>query len=203
MEEPFPGCYRWKIPSRERASPCSTIISIPHREDSDDPNFDWAAVIGLDQIPRRCPVCLSDSISGHGLRDKQAHDESHDWIIIRRGFCNICEITFTFLPALSLPYTHYSQRTRGQAVRRSVLEDYPLENAVPPLKDPNRFPDPSTVRRWSHDLDSSRPAFSFLRPTLRAINDWLAQKKQLRCGPWVLSWPNLYPFLRFFWPLRL
>jgi hypothetical protein len=36
-------------------------------------------------ILRQCPVCLCDSIIGHGRRRKQVHDEDHDWIPIRRG----------------------------------------------------------------------------------------------------------------------
>ena len=39
---------------------------------------------------RRCPVCERDSIVGHGRRRKQAHDELHDWISIRRGRCTGC-----------------------------------------------------------------------------------------------------------------
>jgi hypothetical protein len=37
-----------------------------------------------------------------GHRRKQAHDEHHDWIGIRRGRCVDCGKTFTFLPLLSL-----------------------------------------------------------------------------------------------------
>jgi hypothetical protein len=48
---------------------------------------------------------LCDSIIGHGRRCKQAHDESHDCIKYRRGLCKLCKLTFTFLPAFSLPYT--------------------------------------------------------------------------------------------------
>ncbi len=46
---------------------------------------------------RRCPICERDSIIGHGRRRKQAHDEHHDWIGIRRGRCPDCGKTFTFL----------------------------------------------------------------------------------------------------------
>ncbi len=46
---------------------------------------------------------------GHGHRRKHAHDEGQDWIHIRRGLCNRCGKTFTFLPPFSLPYCHYSQ----------------------------------------------------------------------------------------------
>ena len=75
---------------------------------------------------------------------------------------------FSFLPAFSLPYTHYSLVTRSEALRRRFVEQRSWEDAVPPLQDSNRVPDPSTLRRWCHDLDSSRPAFSFLRPMLQS-----------------------------------
>ena len=51
---------------------------------------------------RRCPVCERDSIIGHGRRRKQAHDEHHDWIGIRRGLCPGCGKTFTLLPVVFL-----------------------------------------------------------------------------------------------------
>jgi hypothetical protein len=78
---------------------------------------------------------LCDSIIGHGRRRKQAHDDSHDWIKIRRGICAPCHLTFTFLPVFSPPYTHYSLVARSQALRRYFLENRSLENAAPPLKD--------------------------------------------------------------------
>jgi len=145
---------------------------------------------------------LCDSITGHGWRRKQAHDETHDWIEVRRGICRSCRLTFTFLPVFSLPYTLYSLVARSQALRRYFLEHESLESAAPPLKDPNRVPDPSTLRRWFHSLDSS-PAFSFLRPALRTIADWLTGGKQFHGAPLRLSWPTLFPFLRLLWPLRL
>jgi hypothetical protein len=73
----------------------------PHKLETD-----WAASCA-EVIRRRCPACERDSIIGHGRRRKQAH-EPHDWIRIRRGRCPGCGKTFTFLPLLSLPYTHYS-----------------------------------------------------------------------------------------------
>jgi hypothetical protein len=145
---------------------------------------------------------LCDSIIGHGRRRKQAHDDSHDWIKIRRGICAPCHLTFTFLPVFSPPYTHYSLVARSQALRRYFLENRSLENAAPPLKDPDRVPDSSTLCRWFRILDSS-PAFSFLRPALRTIADWLARGEQLQCGPLHLSWPTLFLFLQLLWPLRL
>jgi hypothetical protein len=125
------------------------------------PGFDWACGAGV--ILRWCPFCLCDSIISHGWRRKQAHDESHDWIRYRRGLCLLCGVTFSFLPAFSLPYTHYSLVARSQALRRRFVEHRSWESAAPALKDPTRIPDPCTLRRWFHNLDSSRPAFSFLR----------------------------------------
>jgi len=145
---------------------------------------------------------LSDSIIGHGSRHKQAHDDSHDWIKYRRGFCKVGQHTVSFLPAFSLPYTHYSLVARGQALRRRFVEHCSWESSAPTLKDPNRVPDPSTLRRWCRSLDSS-PAFSFLRRTVEAIEQWLAGGEQLFHGSLRLSWPNVFCFLGVFWPWPL
>jgi len=161
---------------------------------------DWAANCA-DAILRRCPTCERDSIIGHGRRCKQAHDEHHDWIGIRRGRCTGCGKTFTFLPLLSLPYTHYSLLTRCQALRRRFVEHCPWEQATPTLKDPNRVPDSSTLRRWSQGLDCSQPAVSFFRQTLIRVTHWLTPGAPAdpQAGP--LSW--LTPVLQVLWPLRL
>ena len=72
---------------------------------------------------------------------------------------------------------------------------------MPTLKDPNRVPDPSTLRRWAHGLDRSQPALSFLRQTLARMAHWLARgdPNDQEAGPW--SW--LTPVLQILWPLRL
>jgi hypothetical protein len=155
-----------------------------------------------EQILRRCPLCLRDSINGHGWRRKQAHDASHDWIKYRRGLCKFCKQTLTFLPAFSLPYTHYSLVARSQVLRRRFVEHCSWESAAPPLKDPNRVPDPSTLCRWCRSLDSS-PAFSSLQRTLQAIEQGLAPDEQLARGSLRLAWPTLFCFLRVFWPWPL
>jgi hypothetical protein len=68
------------------------------------------------------------------------------------------------LPAAVLSaFCHYSLIARSQALRRYFLEGQPWEAAAPAVKDPDRVADPSTLRRWFHSLDSSRPPFSFLR----------------------------------------
>jgi hypothetical protein len=149
---------------------------------------------------RRCPVCERDSIIGHGHRRKQAHDEHHDWIGIRRGRCPGCGKTFTFLPPLSLPYTHYSMLARCQALQRRFEEHCSWEEATPTLKDPNRMPDPSTLRRWSHGMDPSQPARSFLHQTLARVARWLARRNRADPGAGPLS--ELTPVLQVLWPLR-
>jgi hypothetical protein len=132
----------------------STILFVPVSVAPDKLATDWAE--DCDEIIlRRCPVCERDSIVGHGRRRKQAHDEHHDWIWIHRGRCADCGKTFTFLPLFSLPYTQYSLLARCEALRLRVVEHCPWEKALPKLKDADRLPDPSTVRRLSSGLCSS------------------------------------------------
>ena len=140
---------------------------------------------------------------GHGCRQKQAHDEHHDWIKIRRGVCNSCGTTITFLPVFSLPYSHYSLIARSEALRRYFVEGCGWEAAAPPLKDPHRVPDPATLRRWFRDLDSSQPPFSFLRRTIEAIDHCIQSGQVLHHSDLPLSWPTVFPLLRRFWPLRI
>jgi len=183
-------------------APITTILVIPLSADQNNLAADWAAACA-EVILRRCPVCQSESIIGHGRRHKQAHDAHHDWIGIRRGLCNACGKTFTFLPMFSLPYTHYSLLARSQALRQYFVERCSWESATPTLKDPHRVADASTVRRWFRGLDCSQPAFSFLRQTVSAVSLWLARGEKIQHGALPLSWLTLDPFLRMFWPLRL
>jgi hypothetical protein len=150
---------------------------------------------------RRCPICERDSIVGHGRRRKQAHDEHQDWIGIRRGLCSGCGKSFTLLPLFSLPYTHYSLLARAQALRRHFMEHRPWEEATPTLKDPNRVPDPSTLRRWSDGLDRSQPAPSFWRRTLARLARWLG--RDAPADPQAEPLSGLTPVLQVLWPLRL
>jgi len=107
--------------------------------------------IPLRLLPRRCPLCGNRTIIGHGRRRKQAHDQRHDWIWIRRGRCRPCRKTFTILPDWSPPYSHYTLRCRQQAWE-SASQASNWEQSVPDVKDADRLPDPSTVRRWSWQL---------------------------------------------------
>ncbi len=98
-------------------APTVTILFISLSATQYNLESDWAEA-GTDVIVRQCPICVQDSIVGHGRRRKQAHDEHHDWIGIRRGLCNRCGKTFTFLPPFSPPYCHYSFIARSQSLQR-------------------------------------------------------------------------------------
>jgi hypothetical protein len=105
--------------------------------------------IELQQLPRWCPLCREKTIIGHGRRRRQAHDEHHDWIWVRRGLCRPCSKTFTILPSWSSPYGHYSYHCRQQAWESMCQHGGSWEQSAPHTKDPARLPDPSTLRRWA------------------------------------------------------
>ena len=151
-------------------------------------------------ILRRCPICEQNSSVGHGRRRKQAHDEYHDWIRIRRGRCVRCRRTFTFLPVLSLPYTHYSLLARCQALLRRFVGHCSWEKAAPKFKDADRLPDSSTVRRWSQGVNESEPALSFLRKTAARAAQWLDSAYSHQDGTTFLTW--LTPVLEVLCPMR-
>lgn len=143
------------------------IIFVPHSAEEDKPWEEW--------IQRWCPRCEKEAIVGLGRRTKQAHDDRHDWIRIRRGLCQACRTTFTFLPVWSLPYTHYSLFCRQQAYERYGRE-HSADRAVPPMRDPARQPDPSTILRWLRHGASG--ALRWLKPYLLAF----------RRAPTILAW---------------
>ena len=72
---------------------------------------------------------------------------------------------------------------------------------MPKLKDPDRVPDASTVRRWSSGLDGSRPAASFLHKVVAVIIPWLKRGK--RSDAQVRPLPRMVSALEVLWPLRL
>jgi len=69
------------------------------------------------------------------------------------------------------------------------------------LKDPNRMPDPSTLRRWSRGMDPAQPARSFLVQTLARVAYWLAHRDQADHQAVPLS--GVTRILQVLWPLRL
>jgi transposase-like protein len=121
------------------------FIALPESQHKADP----VATFPLQLLPRRCPLCGDDTIIGHGQRRKQAHDQCHDWIWVRRGICHPCSRTFTILPDWLAPSGHFSLHCRQQACE-SIAAGDSVEQAAPHCKDPSRSPDPSTLRRWAH-----------------------------------------------------
>ena len=132
-------------------------------------------------LPRRCPLCGNRTIIGHGQRCKQAHDDVHDFIRIRRGRCPPCHKTFTILPAWSPPGGHYSFLCRRQAAKRIEQPDARWEQSIPSLKDPTRLPDPSTLRRWAARRLVS--LWSWLRAGLWELTGW-----RFLSEPTILAW---------------
>ncbi|HLJ79565.1 MAG TPA: DUF6431 domain-containing protein, partial [Acidobacteriaceae bacterium] len=180
----------------------ATILFIPLSAAQFNLEADWAEA-GMQVILRHCPICAQDSIVGHGRRRKQAHDLHHDWIGIRRGLCNRCGKTFTFLPPFSPPYGHYSFIARSQALQRRFLEGRCWEAAAPTVKEPDRVTDPATLRRWCRSLDSSQPPFSFLRKAIQSVGAWLTRTEILVHDSLPLRSHTVFPFLARFWPLRI
>jgi hypothetical protein len=117
------------------------FIALPETQDK--------VTVPLQLLPRRCPLCGDETIIGHGQRRKQAHDQRHDWIGVRRGICHPCSKTFTVLPDWLAPSGHFSLRCRQQACE-SIAAGNSVEQAAPHCKDSSRSPDPSTLRRWAH-----------------------------------------------------
>jgi len=105
-------------------------------------------VIPLGLLPRRCPVCCDHTIIGHGQRLRQAHDDRHERIWVRRGMCRLCHKTFTILPDWLAPAAPFTLRCRQQACE-NVAAGASVEQAAPHCQDPSHSPDPSTLRRWA------------------------------------------------------
>jgi hypothetical protein len=129
----------------------------------------------LERLPRRCPVCETATIIGHGKRLRQAHDDVHASMWIRRGRCPRCKKTFTVLPDWLVPFGHYGLRCRQQACEQIAAGDS-AEQATPHCKDPARLPDPSTLRRW-------------IKRRMLSLWCWAtAAGKYFSAGPTILAW---------------
>jgi Domain of unknown function (DUF6431) len=136
--------------------------------------------IPLAQLPRRCPLCGNRTIIGHGRRLKQAHDEQHAQIWIRRGLCRLCQKTFTVLPDWSPPSGIYRLECRQQAWELLRRSDRSWERSIPDVADASRSPDPSTVRRWAGRL--------LQVGTLLAAKFWQAVGWSVAISPTILAW---------------
>jgi len=136
-----------------------------------------AGVIPLELLPRRCPVCLDDTIIGHGRRRRQSHDDKHAGIWVRRGIFGPCRKTFTILPDWLAPSAPFTLRCRQQACEHLAAGET-AEQAAPHCKDPTRLPDPSTVRRWA-------------QRRLMSLWCWIkagAQHQRFLQAPTILAW---------------
>jgi hypothetical protein len=90
---------------------------------------------------------------------------------------------------------------RCQALLRRFVEYCSWEKALPKLKDADRLPDPSTVRRWSSGVSFSQPELGFRRQTVARVAHWLCRGHQVLDEVGPLSWITLA--IEVLWPLRL
>ena len=153
------------------------FIELPETEKQDGP---WVTRIPLELLPRRCPFCGERTIIGHGKRLKQAHDQRHKQIWIRRGLCRPCQKTFTVLPDWSPPSGHYSLHCRQQAWDLLRQAGSNWERSVPDIADTTRSPEPCTVRRWAERL--------IHLGTLLGAKLWQANNWSASTPPTILAW---------------
>ena len=176
---------RRTIPGKESQRQAVILfIALPHAEDKADLGV---FRFSLQKIPRWCPLCLQRTIIGHGQRQRQAHDEHHDWIWVRRGRCQPCKTTFTILPSWLPPYGHYTLWCRKQAWESLCEAGASWEQSAPHTKDPTRLADPSTLRRWAVRrlislwswMRSWAPSGRFLSAPTIVAWDWMATTRIL------------------------
>jgi hypothetical protein len=136
--------------------------------------------IPLELLPRVCPFCGRRTIIGHGRRLKQAHDQCHVQLWLRRGLCRPCKKTFTVLPDWSPPSGQYSLHCRQEAWELLRQAGGNWERSVPDVADASRSPDPSTVRRWAGRLVHLG--------TLLAAKLWQAAGWSASTPPTILAW---------------
>jgi len=114
---------------------------------------------------------------GHGLRLRQAHDDRHDSIGVRRGVCHPCGRTFTIFPDWLAPAAAFTLLCREQSCE-SIAAGASVEQAALHCQDPSRSPDPSTFRRW-------------MRRRLLIVWCWLtagAHRKYFLLRPTIVAW---------------
>ena len=156
----------------------AAVILFVATPDADKPNGQLSG-LSLRDLPRWCPGCRQPTIIGHGRRKRQAHDQQHDWICVRRGRCRPCRKTFTILPSGTLPYGHYSLHCRQQAWAQRCQHNASWEQLAPLTKSPTRVPDPATLRRWA--LRRCLSLWSWLRGRAHAVWRFLN-------APTLLAW---------------
>ena len=103
------------------------------------------AEISLAQLPRRCPICDQDTIIGHGRRRKQAHDEQHDWIWVRRGRCPRARRPSPFCP----PGRRRTATTATTAARQAWDARQRKATRRRTARTPRDCRIDSTLRRWA------------------------------------------------------
>jgi hypothetical protein len=107
------------------------------------------------------------------------------------------------LPPFSLPYTQYSVTARLQAVQRRFVEGCSWESSAPPVKDPNRLADPSTLRRWFRPLNGAAAPLLSLRRRLEAIRQELSRGEVACQRAWESTRFILATFVDQLWPWPL
>jgi transposase-like protein len=131
----------------------------------------------LQLLPRRCPLCGDETIIGHGQRRKQAHDQFHDWIWVRRGICHPCSKTFTILLDWLVPSAHFSLRCRQQACEH-LSAGSSVDQAAPHCKDPSRSP------RSLHSPPVGPPS-----PAQRVLlGEGRSRRRHFLRAPTILAW---------------
>ena len=89
---------------------------------------------------------------------------------------------------------------RFQALLLRFVEHCSWEKAAPKLKDAERVPDSSTVRRWTQGVDESQPIHSFVRKTAARVAQWLESAHSHPDEAGLLSW--LTPVFEVLCPMR-
>jgi hypothetical protein len=90
---------------------------------------------------------------------------------------------------------------RFQVLLQRFVEHCSWDMALPKLQDPDRLPDPSTVRRWWSGLDCSQLVPSFISQAIRRVVYWLNRGRQALDEAGPLSW--ITPSLEVLCTLRL
>jgi len=173
-----PQIETWQRRSAAALTPAVILfIALPEPEYKGDAGV---SEIPLALLPRRCPLCGNRTIIGHGRRLKQAHDERHAQIRIRRGLCRPCQKTFTVLPDWSPPSAIYTLHCRQQAWELLRRSGCCWERSIPDVADASHSPDPSTVRRWAGRL--------LHIGTLLATKLWQTAGWSVAIFPTILAW---------------